>query len=95
MIRVSFSGMVEKQELLQEIERLPEELVTEVLDYVRCLKKTRAIVEDSPEAIELASTLDNSAEFDANWWDNLNSFTSDFMVDRCQPQAPVRENIFP
>lgn len=74
--------MTSKERLRLELETLPEELIGEVLDYVRFVKNRQ------PKNLGKAS-------FDEDWWNNLFRFTPDFLEERNQPQLPNREEIFP
>lgn len=78
--------MTSKERLIQELETLPEQLIDEILDYMRVLKNRHVLqTENSPKP---------RAKFDEEWWDNLAGFTPDFCPERKQPELPNREDIF-
>lgn len=79
--------MTAREQLLQELETLPEELIGEALDYI-CLIKNR----HRPQP---AAPPETGKSLGSDWWDNLDRFTPDFMCDRSQPNPPKREDIFP
>jgi hypothetical protein len=78
--------MNSKERLIQELETLPEQLIDEILDYMRVLKNRHALqTENAPKP---------RANFDEEWGDNLAGFTPDFCTERKQPELPNREDIF-
>ena len=78
--------MTTKEQLIQELDTLPEELIKEALDFI-CFIKNR----DRPQ-LETSAT--NNENIGSDWWDNLDRFTPDFMDARSQPNLPNREDIF-
>ena len=77
--------MTSLEQLIQELETLPEPLIDEVLDYVSFIKNRHVL---QPGELRKAS-------FDEDWWDNLSRFTPDFFEQREQPELPHREELFP
>ena len=77
--------MTSLEQLIQELETLPEQLIDEVLDYVSLIKNSHFLRSE-----EL-----RKASFDEDWWDNLSRFTPDFLDLREQPELPHREELFP
>lgn len=79
--------MTSKEQIIQELETLSEQLIDEVFDYINLIKNRH--VSQLKEPLKLKPSFDNE------WWDNLSQFTSDFLSDRQQPELPDREDIFP
>ncbi len=77
--------MTTKEQLLEELETLPEELISEALDYICFIKNRYSLKLEAIRAI---------AKLDSDWWENLNNFTPDFLDERSQPNLPNREDIF-
>ena len=78
--------MTSLEQLIQELETLPEPLIDEVLDYVSFIKNRHFL--KKTERLRKVS-------FDEDWWDNLSRFTPDFLERREQPELPHREELFP
>lgn len=76
--------MVTKEEIKREVDRLPENLLDEVYDYLKNVAGRRR-TETSEE--------EDRKRWD-DWWDNLNNFSPDFMNERVQPPTQIRENMF-
>lgn len=67
--------MASREQLIQELETLAEELIDEVLDYIGFIKNRQ------PKNLIKVS-------FSDEWWDNLFRFTPDFLEEQNQPQLP-------
>ncbi len=78
--------MTSLEQLIQELETIPESLIDEVLDYVSFIKNRHFL--KKTEGLRKVS-------FDEDWWDNLSRFTPDFLERREQPEFPHREELFP
>ncbi len=79
--------MTAREQLLQELETLPEELIGEALDYICFIKSRHRPQRQAPP--------EPGATLGSDWWDNLDRFTPDFLSERSQPKPQNREDIFP
>ncbi|VXD23672.1 conserved hypothetical protein [Planktothrix serta PCC 8927] len=78
--------MTSKDQLIQELENLPDQLIDQVLDYIAFIKHRHFL--------QLEKQPDLRTSLNEDWWDNLSRFTPDFLDDREQPNLPQREDIF-
>jgi uncharacterized protein HemX len=76
--------MITKEKIKNEVDKLPDNLLTEVYNYLKTVAR-----KDQTEVSEE----DNKKKWE-EWWDNLKNFSSDFMYERIQPPMQVRENMF-
>ncbi|HIK09128.1 MAG TPA: AbrB/MazE/SpoVT family DNA-binding domain-containing protein [Oscillatoriaceae cyanobacterium M33_DOE_052] len=75
--------MTPKEQLVYELETLPDALVHEALDLICQLKQRRSLSRVP------------SSDLWQLWWEQIDGVTDDFMGERSQPQAQPREDIFP
>ncbi len=79
--------MTSREQLMQEIETLPEQFIDEMLEHLNLIKSKRlSKLEEPPKP---------RAGFDEEWWNSLLQFTPDFLGDRNQPELSHREELFP
>jgi len=79
--------MTSREQLMQELEALPEQFIDEILEHLKFIKNSRlSKLGESPKP---------RAIFDDEWWNNLSQFTPDFLSDRNQPELSYREELFP
>ena len=79
--------MTSREQLMQEIETLPEQFIEEILMHLKFIKSNYlAKQEELPKY---------RRGFDEEWWSSLSQFTPDFLNDRNQPELSDREELFP
>jgi hypothetical protein len=76
--------MITKEEIKREVDKLPDNSLGEVYDYLKAVsgkKQPKVSEEETRKSWE-------------EWWDNLESFSPDFMNERIQPPLETREKMF-
>lgn len=77
--------MITKEEIKNEVDKLPDSLLAEVYDYL----KTVAIKKQAEVSEE-----EDKKKWE-EWWGNPETTASpDFMNERIQPPVQIRENMF-
>ncbi len=65
--------MTSREQLMQEIETLPEQFIDEILEHLKLIK--------SNYLAKSEESLKPRRGFDEVWWSSLSQFTPDFLND--------------